>query len=320
MAMIRKPVVPAGPHRLLVDALHEAYLRAGAPSLRAIAERGGLSRDTAHRVLTHDSLPTWGALNAVVLGLGDEPDRFRDLWINAARPDDAPPTTGDGEPSVVSDGGEVLRLVLLEDHPLYRTALERVLSHAGHHIVGAVDNGEQAIALALETRPDLVLADYVLQGLTGADVVARIRAMDPEIRVLVLSGHGTPEVALRSLAAGASGFLSKDADVEELLAALRSVTRGEIVLPDHWAHLPAFAEVSAQSTPARVVFTPSEMKVLTLIAKGMTDAEISASTNLTIRTVRYYIDRVRDKTGIRKRAGLVAYAFQEKLSRPGAKD
>jgi PleD family two-component response regulator len=138
-------------------------------------------------VLTSPALPTWPALEAVVTALGGDTGRFRALWVGARQPDAAPvaePGAGVG-PSV--------RLVVVEDHPLCRQAVVQAVRAFGHAVVGTAANGEDAVPLALETRPEGVLMDHFLPGLLGIDAAARIRSADPAIRVLILSAGATGE-------------------------------------------------------------------------------------------------------------------------------
>ncbi|WP_410620490.1 response regulator transcription factor [Amycolatopsis sp. cmx-8-4] len=308
MVVIGRPDVPEGAHRRLVDALHEVYLRAGAPGVRTIAQRGGVSRDTAHRVLTNPALPTWPALEAVVAALGGDIGRFRALWVAARQPDAAPITEPPAEP--VAGAGPSVRVLVVEDHPLYRKAVVQAMRALGHVVVGTTANGEEAVSLALETRPEVVLMDHFLPGLLGMDATARIRSADPAIRVLILSAHTTGEMTLEALRSGAHGFLSKDVDADEIDRAIRAVARGEVHVPAGFDGPPEVAE------PREQELNPRERRVLQLVAEGHTDAEIAEQLAVSVRTVRSYLDRVRDKSGLRRRPELVRFAVESGLVTP----
>jgi len=311
VAVIGRPDVPEGAHRRLVDALHEAYLRAGAPGVRMIAQRGGVSRDTAHRVLTSPALPTWPALEAVVTALGGDTGRFRALWVGARQPDAAPVAEPPAELGAAA--GPSVRLMVVEDHPLYRQAVVQAVRAFGHVVVGTAVNGEDAVPLALETRPEVVLMDHFLPGLLGIDAAARIRSADPAIRVLVLSAGATEEMTLEALRSGAHGVLSKDVDADEIDRAIRAVARGEVYVPDEFTtgHVAVpRPELSAAA------LNPRERRIVQLVAEGYTDVDIAEQLAVSVRTVRSYLDRIRDKTGERRRPGLVRFAVESGLVTP----
>ncbi|WP_290058111.1 response regulator transcription factor [Amycolatopsis solani] len=316
MAVVGKPEVPSGAHRRLVDALHEVYLRAGAPGVRVLAQRGGVSRDTAHRVLASAALPTWPALEAVVTALDGDIGRFRTLWAEARRPEGTPAAEPVAEP--VAGAVSPVRLVVVEDHPLYREAIVQAMRAAGHTIVGTSSSGEEAVSLALDTRPDVVLMDHGMRGMTGIDAAARIRSADPAIRVLIVTAWATAELTVEALRAGVQGVLSKDADAAEILRAIATVTRGEVAVPAEFAAVPSI--VAERRAAGSQQFSPQELRVLQAVADGLTDEEISDRLALSLRTVRHYLERIRDKTGERRRAGLVRLAVERGLvtPRPGA--
>ncbi|MEU5266285.1 response regulator transcription factor [Amycolatopsis sp. NPDC021455] len=314
MAVIRKPDVPAGPHRRLVDALHDLYLGAGAPSLREIAERGAISRDTAHRVLTSPVVPTWPALAAVVTALGGDFERFRAFWAEARRGGAPAPAAA---VAAVAPGGESpRRLLVVEDHPLYREALVRAMSDAGHTIVGTASDGEAAVSLALATRPEVILMDNFLPGLQGIDAAARIRSADPDIRILIITAAATADLTLRALRTGVQGVLSKDSDAAGIDRAVRAAWRGEIQVPAGFDAAPA---AEGPATAGRPFLTPQERRVLQLVADGSTDAEIAERLALSLRTVRSYLERVRSKSGLRRRSELVRFAVETGLVPPAVR-
>ncbi|UOX89056.1 response regulator transcription factor [Amycolatopsis sp. FBCC-B4732] len=311
MAVVGKPEVPPGAHRRLVDALHEVYLRAGAPGVRVIAQQGGVSRDTAHRVLASAALPTWPALEAVVSALDGDIGRFRALWAEARRPQGPLAAEPPAEP--VADASFPVRLVIVEDHPLYLHAIVQLMHSAGHTVVGTAGSGEEAVSVALDTRPDLILMDHGLRGMTGIDAAARIRSADPAIRVLIVTAWATAELTLEALRAGAQGVLSKDADADAIVRAIETVVRGEVAVPAEFAAVPVIA---AERQAAQHQLTPQELRVLQAVAEGLTDDEIADRLSLSLRTVRRFLELIRGKTGERRRAGLVRLAVESGLVRP----
>jgi DNA-binding NarL/FixJ family response regulator len=309
VAIIRKPEPAEPDQRRLFDELHELHLRAGAPSVRAIERLiGTLSRDTVYRVLAGPTVPGWPATEAVVRALDGDPERFRVLWMAAHRPATTPaaaePATGD-----VVD--EPITVLIVEDHPLYRVALTTALGQAGCTIVGAVDDGAAAVELALTLLPDVVLMDLKLPKLGGIEATKEIVRARPTVRVLVLTGHGSRDTALEALTAGATGFLTKDADLAEILAAVRAVHKGQVHLSERV--LGSGEPVRARPSPP-VRLNHREQEVLRLVAAGERDADIAESMGLSIRMVRSYLDTIRDRTGLRRRPDLTRYAVDQGLA------
>ncbi|MGN9822039.1 response regulator [Streptomyces sp. SD11] len=195
-------------------------------------------------------------------------------------------------------------------------------------VLGEAANGGEAVRMTAELRPDVVLMDIRMPGLDGIEATRRITTAGNRTRVLILTTFDLDEYAYAGLRAGASGFLIKDAQPEELLAGIRAVATGDAVvapsltrrLLDAYAeHLPSGPETSDASPaadPRLTSLTDREREILTVIGQGWTNAEISARLHLAESTVKTHVSRVLAKTGSRDRIQAVILAYDTKLVRP----
>src|SRR3954468_16194789 len=161
----------------------------------------------------------------------------------------------------------MIRVVLAEDHALVRAGLERLLATAGDvEVVGSATNGAEAVALATELRPDVVLMDLAMPEMDGREATRRIVAGAPGVSVVVLTSFSDREQILEALDAGAVGYLLKDAEPDELVRGVRAAARGESPLAPKAAH----AVLSSRSAPAADhQLTEREHEVLGLLADGL---------------------------------------------------
>ncbi len=196
----------------------------------------------------------------------------------------------------------VISVVIVDDHPLYRTGLAHVLDGVeGVDVVGSVGSVEDYERLG--ARPDVVLLDLYLPGTRRGEGVARV--CRTASAVLVLSAAASPKAAVEAIAAGARGYLTKDADAIEVISALRTVASGlTYVSPT----LAGYLLASHSGGSGGPVLSDRERQVLSLVASGETDRGVAAALGVSTHTVRSYLERIRDKTGVRRRAELGALA------------
>ena len=227
--------------------------------------------------------------------------------------------------------GAPIRVLIAEDQALLRTTLAALLeAEPGMSVVGLAEDGSGAVALAAELRPDVVLMDIQMPGLTGIEATRRICA-DPALaatRVLILTMFEIDDYVLGALRAGACGFLLKDADPQALVDAVRTVHEGQSLLsPQVLARLVArmpsttSTDTSAGasgSTRADAVeaLTPRQREVLLLIARGLSNSEIEVELGITRATCRSHITALLARLGARDRAQLVIAAYEAGLISP----
>lgn len=200
-----------------------------------------------------------------------------------------------------------IRVSVVEDHPLYRSAVARVLTEAPDIELGAVADSVPRFAAAREPAGSVVVLDLKLRGVTDAAAVQKVVAMGH--KVLIVSAHAGQEEVLGAISAGARGYLSKDADGTDILRAVREIAAGNTYVS------PALASFLLNSTRGvKSLLSDRERQVLSLVAAGERDTDIAEAMSISVRTVRSYLERIRDKTGRRRRPELTRLAIEEGIS------
>lgn len=212
----------------------------------------------------------------------------------------------------------MIRVLLADDHALVRAGIRSLLNGMDEvEVVAEASSGEEAIELAASSRPDVVLMDIAMKGITGLEAAARMRARNPEARVVILSMHSGEEYVLQALRAGAAGYLLKDAATGELELALRSVMRGESWLSPAVSRQVVEGYVQRPGgEQAPELLTARQREVLRLVASGKSTKEIAFLLNLSVKTVETHRAQIMDRLGIRDVAGLVRYALRTGLVPP----
>jgi DNA-binding NarL/FixJ family response regulator len=236
---------------------------------------------------------------------------------------------------VSHEAEQPLRVLVVDDHPIWREGVAQSLQEAGLAVVGTAGDGAQALRAAATTRPQVVLLDLHLPDLAGTEVIARLLAGDASIRVLVLSASGERQDVLDAMTAGATGYLVKSAGLAELLAAVRSAAAGEAVFTPGLAGLVlgeyrrlaagAPADGGGQGGhgrgghgqgghgPGVPRLTGRETEVLRLVAKGLTYPQIAGRLTLSPRTVQNHVQNTLVKLQLHNKAQLVRYALEQGL-------
>ncbi|HEY7224729.1 MAG TPA: response regulator transcription factor [Micromonosporaceae bacterium] len=209
------------------------------------------------------------------------------------------------------------RVMVVDDHPMWRDAVARDLTDAGYDVVAAVGEGEQAVRLAPAVRPDVVVLDLHLPDLSGVAVIGSLVAWNPAVRVLVLSASGEHQDVLDAVKAGAAGYLVKSAAREEFLDAVARTLRGDAVFTPGLAALVlgeyrrlAHAPASDQTAPR---LTERETEILRLVAKGLSYRQIAENLVLSHRTVQNHVGNTLTKLQLHNRVELVRYAIEQGL-------
>jgi DNA-binding NarL/FixJ family response regulator len=218
-----------------------------------------------------------------------------------------------------------IRVLLVDDQALVRAGFRVLIEHAdGLEVAGEACDGDEAVRLARAERPEIVLMDIRMPGVDGIEATRRIAA-DPQLaatRVIILTTFGEDRYVFEALRAGASGFLLKDVEPDDLLEAIRIVARGESLLSPAITRRLIEAFVSRpepRATPPEALaeLTPREVEVLALVAGGLSNDEIAARLVLSPLTAKTHVSRILMKLGARDRAQLVMLAYESGLVRPG---
>ncbi|GAA4912297.1 response regulator [Streptomyces coeruleoprunus] len=217
-------------------------------------------------------------------------------------------------------------VLIVDDQPLQRLGFRMLLeSQDDMDIVGEAGNGSEAARLAAELRPDVALMDIRMPGMDGIQATRRIVASGDRTRVLILTTFDLDEYAYEGLRAGASGFLLKDAQPEEVLSGIRAVACGDAVvaprltrrLLDAYAqHLPSTPGGPPTPDPRLAALTDREREILTVIGQGWTNTEIAERFHLAESTVKTHVGRILAKTGSRDRVQAVILAYDTRLVTP----
>jgi DNA-binding NarL/FixJ family response regulator len=224
----------------------------------------------------------------------------------------------------------VIRVIVADDQPLVRNGFRMILDAEDDvEIVGEASDGLEAVELAGEHCPDVVLMDVRMPNLDGVEATRRIvdacDAGRPPLRVLVLTTFDLDEYVIEALRAGASGFLLKDVNPEDLVHAIRVVAAGDAVvapsitrrLIDRFAHQLPNTDSTPHTAPELDTLTDREIEVLVLMARGLSNAEIAQQLLVAETTVKTHVGRVLMKLDLRDRVQAVVFAYEAGLVQPG---
>ncbi len=211
----------------------------------------------------------------------------------------------------------MIRVVLADDHPVVRAGLRAILDRYGDDmtVVGEAATGEEALALCAARQVDLVLMDLrFAREMSGVEATGAIRAAHPDTTVLVVTNYDTDTEILRAIEAGASGYLLKDSDPQDLLSAMRAAAGGETALS------PAVAgRLFARLHKPEPTLTAQETAVLAEVARGASNREVARALFISEGTVKGHLTGIFDKLGVRTRTAAVAVAERRGLLEPGTR-
>ena len=214
------------------------------------------------------------------------------------------------------------RLLIVDDHPIWREGTARYLAEAGFTVAGTASDGRQALRIAAAVRPDVVLLDLGLPDLPGTEVIRRLAANGSPARVLMLSASGDRQDVLDAVTAGALGYVLKSARIEELVAAVREAAAGHAVFTPGLAGLVLgeYRRLDQHASPDRPGRGPAaprltarESEILRLVATGLTYPQIAARLTLSARTVQNHVRNTLTKLQLHNKAELVRYAIENGL-------
>lgn len=203
----------------------------------------------------------------------------------------------------------MIRILLADDHEIMRDGLKRILAAAGDlQVAGEAASGDAALALVRANDYDIAMLDLSMPGLSGIDLIKRLKAEKPSLRLLVLSMHAEQQYAARALKAGASGYLTKDSAAAQLVGAIRKIAAGGV----HISEAAAASLVSSAQAPHQAL-SDREFEVLRLLASGLSPTEIGEHLHLSVKTISTHKARLLEKLGLGSTAELVRYAMENKL-------
>jgi DNA-binding NarL/FixJ family response regulator len=208
----------------------------------------------------------------------------------------------------------VIRVLLADDHAMVRAGLKEILADTGDITVAAeATNGQEVMACVRGQEYDVAVLDMSMPGRSGIELIKQVKDAKPKLRILVLTMHSEEQYAVRALKAGASGFLTKEAAAEQLVAAIRRIAAGgAYVSPETAERLVLDTGPQAVAAP-HTLLSDREFQVLQMIAGGSTVGEIAKKLSLSVKTVSTHKTRILNKMGLANQAELIRYALEHKL-------
>jgi len=209
----------------------------------------------------------------------------------------------------------MIRVLIADDHGIVRGGIRRILEDQEDiQIVGEASDGQKAIQKVRETAPDVVLLDISMPGMDGLDATKQLKAIDPEVRILILTMHAEEQYAPRLMRAGAMGYVTKHAAPEDLVKAIHVVNSGKRFISPTLAENLAWKYLGKMADLRPVeCLSDRELQVLCLLAKGYTNQEIAEYLHLSVKTINTYRARVLEKLNLRNNAELTLFAVRNGL-------
>jgi NarL family two-component system response regulator LiaR len=212
-----------------------------------------------------------------------------------------------------------IRVLIVDDQPIVRKGIRALLDEVEYiQVVGEAGNGQDALTLAVDLAPDVILMDLVMPGVDGIEAIHRITDRQAQARILVLTSFAGDDKVFPAIKAGALGYLLKDSEPADLLQAIQQVHRGEPSLHPIIAHK-VLQEMQrpSQRPPTPDPLTDRELQVLRLVARGLGNQEIAEQLVVTEATVRSHVSNILGKLHLANRVQAALYALQEGLTRLG---
>jgi len=217
-------------------------------------------------------------------------------------------------------GGDAPTILVADDHGLIREGLKIVLERDGMRVVGFAATGRQAVEMTQSLEPDVVILDIRMPDMDGLEALAAIKSARPETTVLMLTSYGNPEYLYRSISLGAAGFLTKEGDPNQISQAIRTVIEGESIIDSKLLRDSLKALSAATGKPSRGMkkmdvpsLTEQEIRILTLIAEGLTNADIADALCVSPNTVKTHVHNIFVKLGVSDRTQAALWAIRRGL-------
>ena len=208
----------------------------------------------------------------------------------------------------------MIRILIADDHPIVRQGFKQVLSETADLVVAdEAGNGREVLALVARRDYDVILLDISMPEKNGLEVLKELKAVNPRIPVLILSIYPEEQYAIRALKAGASGYLTKASAPDELISAIRKVSRGGKYISSSLAEKLAYEVGGDAGKAPHETLSDREYQILLLIASGKTVSDIAGEMCLSVKTVSTYRSRILEKMKLKNNAELTTYAIRNKL-------
>lgn len=207
-----------------------------------------------------------------------------------------------------------IKIAIIDDHGIIRAGIKSVLAgHSEYEICAEGSNGEEALKIAEEFKPDILLLDISMPKLGGLDIIARVKRVSAQTKIIIISVHKLGAYVLKALRQGVSGYLNKDNVAEELIIALGRVSSGKIYLGQTTAEYLAQSVKEPKKSAIENILNEREMDILRLVAEGKTAKEMAEVLFLSRRTIENYKNSILKKLNLHKTSDLIKYSFENKV-------
>lgn len=212
----------------------------------------------------------------------------------------------------MTDETNPIRVLLADDHRMLREGLRRTLEDEGFDVVAEADDGAEAVRLALDVEPDVIVMDVTMPNVDGVDATRQLRERRPDSRIVMLTMHSDQDIVASAIRAGASGYLTKDCSADELVSAIVEIARGGTVLSPGLAGamLNEVQKLGRPVTEMEPVITKREEEVLQLIADGLSTQEVAERLYISLKTVKNHLASIYQKLDSRDRTQAVVRAVR----------
>ena len=208
----------------------------------------------------------------------------------------------------------MIQVLLADDHAIVRAGLKELLEDTGDiQVAGEATNGQEVMAQIRARDFDVAVLDMTMPGRSGLELIKQVKDEKPRLRILVLTMHSEEQYAVRALKAGASGYLTKEAAADQLVAAIRRIAGGGAYVSPETAERLALAAAPRAEAAPHTLLSDREFQVLQMIAGGRTVGEIAKRLSLSVKTVSTHKTRILQKMGLANQAELIRYALEHKL-------
>jgi len=208
----------------------------------------------------------------------------------------------------------MIKILIADDHAVVREGLKQIISENPDMIViDEANNGQEVLNKVSEQHYDVVLLDITMPGRSGLDVLKQLKSKMPKLPVLILSVHPEEQYAVRTLRAGASGYLTKESATDELIAAIRKISQGKKYISSSLAEKLAVDLDMDHEKPRHEILSDREYQVMSMIASGKTVKEIADELSLSVQTISTYRSRILEKMKMKNNAEIIYYAVKQGL-------
>lgn len=209
-----------------------------------------------------------------------------------------------------------IKVLLADDHTVVRKGLKALLSAEkyGIQVVGEARDGNEAVQMAIQLEPDVILMDLAMPGISGLEAILEIKQVQPQARILVLTSFADDDNVSQAIRSGAYGFLLKDASPDELVQTIHSVYGGKMTIPAELTHVLLDGnDPERRPDSAEAGLTPRELDVLECIAQGMSNKQVAQTLSISTTTVRTHVSSMIRKLNVENRTQLAIYAREHNL-------